>query len=992
MLRVTTIHASSAGDSARYYTRYLAEDGPAAEGQWHGRQAAGLGLAGGVTTGDLEAVLSGRDPTSGHRLGTPLLDRVDTKGRLIRGVAGFDATFSAPKSVSVLWALTGDDGWALAHDGAVRAVLDHLENYGSTTRVRTKAGRQFPDSDGLTMAAFRQGTSREEDPQLHTHVVLSTKVRTGGSWYALDARYLKRKQRALGGLYQSVLRAELSHRYGITWGPIEHGQAEIAGMPAELLEAFSKRTAQLDTLLTARTDEFRERQGRDPTRWERAALTREAAAGSRATKTATSPKQLTVRWQEEAAALGWTPARLSAAVHNTRNVNAPMPTVADVVEQLSAAGSSWNRADILQAVCDLTPPVPGFCGRDWAVAVEQACDRVMASCTSLDPPEPDNILRRLDGRSVWIAPTEPGLTSDTVLAQEERIIAFALDAHRGPEAPSATVNPAGLDVLQADAARAVAGDDELVLVVGPAGTGKTTMLRRAGHDLAARSRPVFAVAPTAKAAKVLRDETGIPADTVAKLLHEWAGHRPPRDRYRLPPDTTVVVDEAGMLGTGALDQLTGLAARQRWRLVLVGDPRQLQAVGRGGMFAELCRTSRVHELATIHRFHHQWEQQATLDLRAGRVEALDAYTIHDRIRSGTFDDLAADVARRWITHTAQGRTVAVVAETNQHVDALNAVIQAERRRLGQTAEPAVPVTGGETAAVGDIVTTRRNDRALTTNQGEPVRNRERWTVTATHPNGAITVTHAQGHGTLNLPAGYARQHLRLGYAGTAHSHQGDTVDIGIAIITAATTHRSLYVGATRGRHENHLLAVSESHDPVEAREVLDQALRNDRADIPAVTQRRRLSQQVPGLRPAHQQRRHAEAPVAAAHRDLVDARQRAAPFTEPLREATGRLAAAEGEHQRRLSELERSPLWRRRTARHAARQADAAVTERRQLVAALQASAQPHLLELRSAEDRHNEAQRTATTTQLTERLDRLEQRHPTRTVQHDVSIDLPGM
>ena len=93
------------------------------------------------------------------------------------------------------------------------------------------------------MATFRQTTSRADDPQLHTHAVISAKVQTvDGRWLALDARFLKRHQRMLGGLYQSVLRAELTHRYGIAWGPIVNGQAEIAGVPAELLEVFSKRT------------------------------------------------------------------------------------------------------------------------------------------------------------------------------------------------------------------------------------------------------------------------------------------------------------------------------------------------------------------------------------------------------------------------------------------------------------------------------------------------------------------------------------------------------------------------------------------------------------------------------------------------------------------------------------------------------------------------------------------------------------------------------
>ncbi len=307
-----------------------------------------------------------------------------------------------------------------------------------------------------------------------------------------------------------------------------------------------------------------------------------------------------------------------------------------------------------------------------------------------------------------------------MLGQEERILVFAMQAHDTPAQPSPTVERAGLDVLQADAAAAVAGHDPLVLVVGPAGTGKTSTLGRAAADLAAQHRRVFAIAPTAKAAKVLRDETGMPSATVAKLLHEWR-NRQPHDEYRLPPGTTLVLDEAGMLGTGNLDTLTQLATSQQWRLVLVVDPRQLQAVGRGGMFDELCRTGRLHELATIHRFRHRWEYAASLRLRAGHPDALDAYFKHGRVDGGTFAALSVDVARQWIEHTAAGRSVAVVAETNEHVDALNHAIQTLRREHGQLGTRAVRIGGGESVAVGDVVVTRRNERELRTGRGEPVR-------------------------------------------------------------------------------------------------------------------------------------------------------------------------------------------------------------------------------------------------------------------------------
>ena len=144
-----------------------------------------------------------------------------------------------------------------------------------------------------------------------------------------------------------------------------------------------------------------------------------------------------------------------------------------------------------------------------------------------------------------------------------------------------------------------------------------------------------------------------------------------------------------------------------------------------------------------------------------------------------------------------------------------------------------------------MIVTRRNDRRLLTTAGEPLRNRDRWIVTATLTDGALVAAHAAGHGTVTLPADYTREHVRLGYAATEHGHQGDTVDVAYELVTRATTHRGLYVGATRGRNANQFLVVTDAADLGEARDVLEQVLANDRVDIPAVAQRRHLAGQVP---------------------------------------------------------------------------------------------------------------------------------------------------
>ncbi len=847
MLRVRTIYARSALAAVEYYTRYLTEAPGEIPGQWLGGQAAGLSLAGDVAADDLLAVLEGRDPRSGTPLGRALLDRELADGSIVKAVAGFDATFSAPKSLSVLWALTRDDRLLETHDVAVNAALAHLERFGSTTRVRVAGGRLHPDSQGLTIAAFRQTTSRADDPQIHTHCVISAKVQTDdGRWLALDARYLKKHQRVLGGLYQSVLRNELTHRFGIAWGAIEHGQAEMTAMPDDLLAAFSKRSDQIDDALADKIADFTNRQGRDPNQWELGALKREAAVDTRAHKSGNGVTDLTTRWDREAADVGWTALDLidELEAHRIDPMARPAAlSVDELIDRLSTAGSSWNRAQIIGALTDLARPEPSFSGDEWAGRIEEWADTVAAQCIELDPDATIARTRASDGRSMWHEPTSPHITTEAILAEEEFIASWALAAQSDEPRPSSTVEGEHLDVLQADVAAAVAGDDRLVLVVGPAGAGKTTTLRAAVDDLDAAGRPVFGVAPSAKAARVLERETGVASDTLAKLLHEWQRtDRPPLDQYRLPAGSTVIVDEAGMVGTASLAALTRLSAAHDWRLALVGDPRQLQAVGRGGMFHELCATARVHELDRIHRFVEDWEAAASLQLRRGDPRALDAYIEHDRVVAGTVDEQLAFVVVQWSAIDAVGGTCAITASSNDHVDAINAAIQTARGAVGDIhADRATGIGGSERAHVGDIVVTRRNDRRLTTNLGEPVRNRESWTVADIGDDGSITVSSNQGAGSVTLPVDYTREYLRLGYAATEHGNQGDTTTVGIEFASEATTRRGLYVGASRGREKNLIVVITETHDLDEARDVLESVLANERADLPAIAQRRELA-------------------------------------------------------------------------------------------------------------------------------------------------------
>ena len=645
-----------------------------------------------------------------------------------------------------------------------------------------------------------------------------------------------------------MLRAELTSRYGVGFGEIIKGQAEIAGVPAGLLALFSKRTVQVDDALAVKVAEFYRREGRDPTDWEKAALTREAAADTRVHKSSRPVDELRAGWLENAADIGVTPENLLLAVHEAGRAQQTGTDVgvADVVEVLSAAGSAWHREDVIRAVCDLQRPLPGVGGERWAPMIEQAADRFVNRHVDLDPARGvSGRVRSSDGRSEWIEPVAAHITSEAILAQEEAILTWAYDAHSDVPAPSSSVRRDGLDVLQGDAAAAVAGQDRLVLVIGPAGTGKTTMLSAAVADLRVQGRDVDGVSPTAKAARTLERETGMHCDTVAKLLHEWTRpDRPADDQWRLRRGTTLVVDEASMLGTPSLHQLIELATVNDWRLALIGDPRQLQAVGRGGMFAELCNTGRRIELERVHRFQQLWEAQASLLLHHGDPRALDIYEQHGRIRAGTLDEHLDHFAREWLDHYGAGETTAIMASTNQQVDLINDRIQSARHDHEQL-DPCcpVPIGGGEYAYVGDVVATRRNHRDLTTTSSERVRNRDLWTVTQTHDNGDLTVTPMTGHGQITLPADYVSLHVRLGYAATEMGTQSDTVTASLELASRATSCRNLYVAMTRGRHDNTVCVITQTHDLGEARDILDAVLAIDRADIPATTQRRTLASQ-----------------------------------------------------------------------------------------------------------------------------------------------------
>ena len=231
-------------------------------------------------------------------------------------VRGFDVTCSAPKSVSVLWALGDEDvrrEVLAAHDAAVAAMVGWVEAH-AHTRFRIAGEVAVVDAEGIVAAAFRQHTSRTADPQLHTHVVIPNRVASpDGRWLALDARTIKIDQRSLSALYHAGLRAELTARLGVAWDQPERGIAEIADIPELLRVDFSQRTGEVQRRVDQKLDRFAEAMAREPTVRERWQLEREAVLDSRPAK----PKTLDAgmqhrRWVDQTVALGLDPAEIVA--------------------------------------------------------------------------------------------------------------------------------------------------------------------------------------------------------------------------------------------------------------------------------------------------------------------------------------------------------------------------------------------------------------------------------------------------------------------------------------------------------------------------------------------------------------------------------------------------------------------------------------------------------------------------------------------------------
>ena len=730
----------------------------------------------------------------------------------------------------MLWAL-GDEptrsGVVEAHHAALTQALDFLEDKVVRTRVGAGGSRQVR-TGGLIAAGFEHVDSRLNDPNLHTHLVIANKVQgPDGKWRSLDGRTILAATVAVSELYDGLYADELSRRLGVTWHLRDRGERRspafaIDGLPDELLKHFSARTAQVDAAQTAWELGFVARHGRPPTPLEITKKRDQLTRATRPAKVLRPIAELFDEWANRARALtGLEPRDLAARAlvgDYARGLNAHDVAdetyevlVAQVIADVQARAATFTAWNLTAAAGRATRELRMASPDERTRLVARLVTAAAARCVRLD----DGQIHRV-GEARYATPT--------TLAAEQDLLATAsallpLAAPNGPQVAWAWRDGPPLTADQRNAVTAVLTSGRVVdTVVGAAGTGKTTTLRAVARAwLLFHPCEVLALAPSATAAHVLGDALGVRAETTAKWLFETQERPATGDDWRLRYGQLVVLDEASLADTPTLAAITRQAAEAGAKLLLVGDPAQRPAVGPGGGFGMLAHQHTTARLTVLHRFVHPWEAAATLRVRSGDPGVVDVYRREGRVTAGAPDDLLDEAVAAAAADTRAGKVVLLQAADTHTVLELNARAHAAAVRDGLVGtNGGVPLADDATAAVGDRVLTRRNNRQLRIPDGF-VRNGDLWTVVATRPDGSLavrpTATSGSGGFVVRLPAPYVREHVELGYATTTARAQGATVDVTRTVVTPAMAREDLYVAVTRGREHNQLYVPTPPIDP-----------------------------------------------------------------------------------------------------------------------------------------------------------------------------------
>jgi conjugative relaxase-like TrwC/TraI family protein len=744
-----------------------------APGEWVGSGAQALGLSGTARAEHVSALLAGLDPR-------------DPSVRLRRArevkIAALDLTFSAPKSLSVLAAIAPDVITAqliLAHERALRAALSYLEDTAVQVR-RGLDGYEVHAGEGLIAAAYRHRMSRALDPQLHTHVLAANLTRGPDCRYtALHGAPLYRAAKTAGYLYQSHLRALISERLGLRWGPVHKGAAELADVPQAVLEEFSKRRLQmlreaqaggigLDTKAAAETAAIasrdRKRFGLDTHTWREEVRARAGELGLGAREVEALLRAGRERPRKERGQMQLDERKLGDALAGPHGLTerANAFDERDVLLQFAAAASQGA------SVAEVRAQAARFLERDDVIATARGrfttaelvgCERRLTSAV---------LGRRAEGFC---------LLEEDQAARALARLDRPLNDEQAAVVDAVTHSGRGVEVIEA-----------------LAGTGKTYTAGALAEVYRSAGYRVLGVAPTGRGARELAEQ-GISARTLDRLLLEAESLG-----GELPRRGVVIFDEAGMAPTRLSARLFEAAHRARAKVIAIGDPGQLASVQAGGWLSALSRELGSLRLSEVMRQRNTAERRALAALHDGRPSQYLRWAEHaERIETfGDRADASEQALGEWAAASKRvGLAQAVmIARDNDTRAQLNHAARERLRALGLLGEE--EAYGGVSLAVGDRVICRRNDQLLQLDNGT------RGTVR--HNGQDRIVIETDSRLVRELPASYVAEHVEHAYALTGHGMQGATVEEAIVLASPRDlTAGWSYTALSRARERTCLL-------------------------------------------------------------------------------------------------------------------------------------------------------------------------------------------
>ena len=846
-------------------------------GQWYGAGATALGLAGEVDAEVLEDLYTRmRDPRGGQlpmtrpnyrtaeEIHTALVEAAgpgitpeqrdelweQAQSKARQSVAFFDATFSATKSVSVLgvaferaaveaetagrWVEA--QAWRAHHravedavQAGARASIDYLQDVAGYSREGTQQAPRWIDAHQFIVAGYLQHDSRERDPQLHCHQAIFNGVECAdGKWRTLDGAALYLHRPAAGAVGERVMEAHLAEALGVRFETRPDGKArEIVGVSEQLMEMFSARSRAIGPKVEKLCREWEQLHGAPPNALERTRLAQQATLLTRPSKSHDGETigQRLQRWEQQTRAevgdgLRSVAEQVLAARQDAGPVAEwdPDDVVSRAVARVAAGESSWTRADAMRAVSDCLPARLGLGPEQVRPLLDQLTDQVVVEAVRLSP-TPDLSLRPAehllaDGGDVYARPGSPRYAAPGQLAAEQVLREAAVE--RGAMAVTPVVVDNLLDryrehgiELGADQAAAVRGvltsGAQVEVLSAPAGAGKTVVVGALNEAWTDHGRRVWGLAPSQNAADVMSDE-GVAAVNITRwLMQPTSG---------LSEGDIVVVDEAGMATTQQVVAVHERCRAAGAKLLLVGDPAQLGAVGPGGALPDLLEHAKSYGLAEVRRFRNEWEGPASLGLRAGEDAVLGEYEARGRIRAGGDESEAESAAlRAWTADVVEGRESLLLVGSNDAAGRVSGMARAELVRLGRVAEDGVYLgRDGNTAGVGDVVQARQNGWRVASSR-VPI-NRATYTVTEVHEDGGLTVVPTGGQAAaFTLPGDYVGTNVALAYASTVHAAQGRTVDTAHAVLGSGAQLSQAYVALTRGRHANTAWMITRAQVP-----------------------------------------------------------------------------------------------------------------------------------------------------------------------------------